>query len=269
MKKLDVSALVLENRPAGPNCRTIRLRAPELAGAFRPGQFVQLRIRPGRDTPFLRRPFAPCAHWPDGFSIFYAVVGDGTRLMAEARPGERIGVLGPLGNAYSIPPSGGTVLVVGGGAGAPSLGPLLELLRGNGTAAVLAMGARSGDLLPWTPELSALAGRTILAADDGSRGFAGNVVDAIRADPGNVLAAASRLYACGPPPMLKAAARLAAERSLPCEVSLEARMGCGFGACMGCAVPARTTSGGPAVYRRACHDGPVFEAGSVDWDGWE
>ncbi|MDR3077728.1 MAG: dihydroorotate dehydrogenase electron transfer subunit [Planctomycetota bacterium] len=268
MKKMDIAARVLENLPAGPGCRLIRLRAPELAGAFRPGQFAQLRLRPDRLTPFLRRPFAPCAYWPDGFSIFYAVSGRGTSLLAETPPGEEIGALGPLGNAYSLPSPGGQALLLGGGAGAPSLGPLLELLRENGTETVLALGARDESRLPREPELAALAGRTLIATDDGGRGFAGNVVDAVRADPENVLARASRLYACGPLPMLRAAAGLAAERSLPCEVSLEARMACGFGACLGCAVPMRTADGGPA-YRRACHDGPVFEAGSVDWSRLE
>jgi dihydroorotate dehydrogenase electron transfer subunit len=262
--KRDVRGRVAENVPAGRGFFRMRLLAPELAGAFRPGQFFQLRPKPGREAPFLRRPFAPSSHEPDGFSFFYAVVGKGTRLLAELPAGTAVDILAPLGNAYSRPPAGAAPRQIGGGAGAPGLVPLAEQLRNGGVRTILALGARTAESIPRHPGFASVPDRLLVATDDGGRGFRGTVLAAIRADPDNPLGQAPRLYACGPVPMLAAAAELAAERGLACEVSLEERMACGFGACMGCVAPILDAGGGNS-FRRICRDGPVFDAGLVDW----
>ncbi|MDR2391755.1 MAG: dihydroorotate dehydrogenase electron transfer subunit [Planctomycetota bacterium] len=262
--KRDSKCRVAENFPAGPGFFRMRIHAPELADVFLPGQFFQLRIRPGAETPLLRRPFVPSSREPDGFSFHYAVVGRGTGVMAELSPGAPVDILAPLGNAFSPLPADRTALIIGGGLGAPGLAPLGKALASAGVRTIIALGAQTADRLP-APELfSGAADRLLFATDDGSLGFAGSVVDAVLDGAGDIFGHLSRIYACGPLAMLAAAAGLAAGRNIPCEVSLEARMACGFGACMGCVVPILGGKGRNA-FLRVCREGPVFDARNVDW----
>lgn len=262
--KRDAKGRVMENLPAGPDFFRMRILVPELAGTFLPGQFFQLRICPEADAPLLRRPFVPSSHEPDGFSFHYAVVGRGTGIMAKLPPGAPVDILAPLGNAFSPLPAGCAALIVGGGLGAPGLAPLAKALKAAGVRTLVALGAKTAARVPDPQLFAGAADRLLPATDDGSRGFAGSVVDAVLVDSGDMFEQPSRIYACGPPAMLVAVARLAAGRNIPCEVSLEARMACGFGACMGCVVPIRDGKGGN-TFLRVCREGPVFDARDVDW----
>lgn len=261
--KRDVTAGIVENAEVAPGFFRMRVSAPELAEAFRPGQFFQLRIGGAGEAFFLRRPFAPAENTADGFSFFYALVGEGTRAMAGMEPGARVNILAPLGNAYT-PLTSGSALLVGGGCGAPSLAPLARLLRANGVRTTIVLGARTASALLDHETFACVADRLVIATDDGSHGCRGNIVDAYRMERENI-GAFDRVYACGPLPMLRAAAGLAKECGVDCEVSLEERMACGFGACMGCVVPVALEDGGSA-FRRVCHDGPVFNASALAWD---
>lgn len=263
-RKRDVSAVVLENVRVAPGFHRMRLGAARLAGAFRPGQFFQMRFSADAGGPFLRRPFAPSAFHEDGFSFVYAVVGSGTRAMALLGAGARVHVLAPLGNGYRLPDPGSRALLLGGGCGAPSLAPLAERLRADGCHVTVLLGARAADALLEQETFGKAANRLVVSTDDGSRGCRGTVVDAFRRERDDI-GRPDRVYACGPLPMLRAAAELAAELGAPCQVSLEERMACGFGACMGCAVPVRSGAGA-SVFRRVCHDGPVFDAEALAWD---
>ncbi len=259
----DIRAEVVENAPAASGFRRMRLYAPALGCMFAPGQFFQIRVEGGNGI-FLRRPFAPSEFHDDGITFVYAVVGAGTEAMAALPVGAAVQVLAPLGNAYALPPVATDVLLIGGGCGAPSLAPLAKQLKSGGNRVTALIGARTAEMLLEHEMFARLVDRLIVATDDGSRGCHGNVVEAFRRE--NV-GAPSRMYACGPKPMLKAAAKLAEELGIECQVSLEERMACGFGACMGCAVPVKDDKAeGGIVYRRVCHEGPVFDARKLAWD---
>ena len=264
--KQDVAAKILENVEIAPGFYRMRLRTPELVGAFQPGQFFQLRIDAAAEFPFLRRPFAPCAYEPDGFSFVYAVVGDGTKRMSLLTRGDEVGVLAPLGNAFTLLPGGTSALLLGGGCGAPSLAPLAKRLQSGMVRTTVVIGARSACALIGDDSCADCCDRLIVATDDGSKGCRGNVIEAYRQEAGN-LPKIDRIYACGPIPMLRGAAALAEELGVDCEVSLEERMACGFGACVGCAVPVIDEKAADGfAYRKVCHDGPVFNAGVLAWD---
>lgn len=262
--KVDVPAKVTENIAIAPGFYRMRLHCPAAGLAFAPGQFFQIRIGLKGEGGFLRRPFAPSECGEDGFTFVYAVVGRGTRYMSELAPGAQVGVLAPLGNAYTIPAGMKKALLVGGGCGSPSLAPLARKLRSEGVNVTTLVGARTAEVLLEHTLFAKVSDRLIIATDDGSHGCRGTVVDAYRIEGGE-LRETDRIYSCGPTPMLRAVAAMAAEAGVPCEVSLEERMACGFGACVGCVVPVLAAGGG-SVFRRVCHDGPVFDAAQLAWN---
>lgn len=219
-----------------------------------PGQFVTVRIGDGA-VPLLRRPFAFAGCRDGEAEVVYEVRGDATRLLASAAPGAHIDVLGPLGNRFPPPESVDAVLVAGG----IGLGPMRYLaahIQATHVRSVFLIGARTAARLPRRDLLPGGDVRT--ATDDGSEGHRGTVLDLLRELPDSVLRE-STVYACGPHPMLAAIAHL--RRSSPGRtwVSMEQTMGCGVGACMGCAIG--TTTG----YKRVCTEGPVFDAREVVW----
>ncbi len=264
--KVDEQVRILENVPVADGFLRMRLEAPALAARIRPGQFFTFRIPASAGGLLLRRPFAPSRVEPGVIDFVYAVVGEGTRAMQALEPGVRTAVLGPLGRSFTLPEPGERAVLVGGGCGAPTLGFLAETLAREERAPVVITAATSAARLLHLPELEAVAERAIQATDDGSAGFHGTAVAAaawwLEETSGEEPV---RLYACGPGGMLRAVAALAAERGLPCEVSLEERMGCGFGACMGCAVAVRADTPDGFVYRRVCADGPVFDSREILW----
>lgn len=265
--KRDSRVEIIENREEAPGFYRMRLRAPGLGDRFAPGQFFQIRVDDRAGQPFLRRPFAPSEAAGDEMSFFYAVVGGGTRMMAGLAPGTEAWILAPLGVPYTLLSRGQRALLIGGGCGAPSIAPLARSLCERGVETTVLMGARTASALLYRDGFDAIGCRLILATDDGSHGCRGTAIDAYRLDDEARRNKPDRIYACGPTPMLRAAAALARELDVACEVSLEERMACGFGACMGCAVPVWT---GPertdTVYRRVCHEGPVFDAATLAWD---
>lgn len=260
---IERSTEVAFNERLTPEIFLMGLRAPEMVARAAPGQFVMIRVRPGLD-PLLRRPFSLCGVRGDLCLVLYRVVGRGTGLMAGTRPGARLDVLGPLGRGFRLPARGEALVLVGGGMGvAPLLflagraeGRPLRLLTGFATGADRVPLERVGGPLP---DLR-------LATDDGSAGHAGPVTDLLEACLGeDAFGGGSPLSvcACGPRPMLKKVAALTRARRVSCQVSLEAAMACGLGACQGCAV--RAADG--RSYRHVCRDGPVFSAEDIDWTG--
>jgi dihydroorotate dehydrogenase electron transfer subunit len=192
-------------------------------------------------------------------AILVRAVGRGTGLLSRAGAGARLKVLGPLGTAFPAPAAGSHDLLVAGGCGVP---PIYQqaaraVTAGLGDRVEVFLGGRTAQDLPYAAGLEQLGVRLHLTTDDGSRGQKGLVTAALarRLDEA---AGQPRLMACGPDAMLQAVARLARARGLQCHVSLEAAMACGIGACLGCAVPARSR---PFVY--VCKDGPVFDAEEV------
>lgn len=271
----DVAGIVAAHDVLADGFRRMRVHAPALAHAFAPGQFFQLLVDDADGgagwsaRPFLRRPFAPSRYWEDGFEFVYAVVGTGTERMATLPPGAPLRVIAPLGHGYTPPDDPSTpALLVGGGCGAPSLRPWAEALTARGVRVAVVHGASRAEALLDFDAWSACAAHARASTDDGSRGFHGDAVRAVRdwLDHGPWSGEHPAVYACGPRGLLAALARWTEERGLDCQVSLEERMACGFGACVGCAVALRDDAApGGRRYGRVCHDGPVFDARRVLW----
>lgn len=265
---LRVDAEVAANLSESGTSWRLRLAMPEAWPEAVPGQFVMVHLGRGagvpRHDPLLPRPMAIYRTLRgEGplpvVEILYKVVGRGTALMAALRPGDRLRLVGPLGRGFPEPAPGERALLVGGGTGIASLHELAARAAARGPAAVL-LGARRADDLMGRADFEALGVELRLATEDGSAGTRGLVTALLEAalrEPGP-----ARVYACGPTPMMEAAARLAAAAQAPCLVSLENRMACGFGVCLGCAVP-RADEGFDLV----CRDGPVFPAEALRWEG--
>ncbi|MBW1721703.1 MAG: dihydroorotate dehydrogenase electron transfer subunit [Deltaproteobacteria bacterium] len=258
----EKSAETAYNRPLNRDTWLLGLKAAEIARAAKPGQFIMIRVRE-EVSPLLRRPFSICGLSGDVIQVLYRVVGEGTRLMTGLVPGERVSLLGPLGNGFEGPRGGEKPVLVGGGVGVAPLFFLLHVLKGE-EVSFLAGFPSAEDIL--TPDLVGIFDVGFHpATEDGSEGYAGFVTDLLerRLEETGRSGKKVKVFACGPRPMLRKVAMLSLERGIPCEVSLEARMACGLGACQGCAVPAAEGLG--RFYFHVCRDGPVFPAAAIDW----
>jgi dihydroorotate dehydrogenase electron transfer subunit len=252
---LRCDAGVLANEVCGGANRRLRLAVGEAFPACAPGQFVMLS--PGaipaapRFDPLLPRPMAVFRREGPALEVLYKITGRGTALLAAARPGDAVRVVGPLGRGFPLPAPGERAVLVGGGTGIASLFDLAARAREAGPVSVL-LGARSAADLMAVAEFEALGAPLRVATEDGSAGRRGLVTELLEEALGE---GPARVYACGPTPMMRRAAELAARAGRPCFASLENRMACGFGVCLGCAVP-RAGEG----YALVCRDGPVFGA---------
>ena len=219
-------------------------------GAFtRPGQFVNIEL-PGR---FLRRPISVANYTDDGLLLLVRVAGDGTAELISAAPGTRFDTLTGLGNGFDPAEQGSCPVLMGGGIGIAPLYGLARKLTGLGQTPSVALGFRSGSDVFYAEEFAALGCRVFVATEDGSLGTKGFVTDCVK----TFIPEADYAFVCGPTPMLKAVYGL--EQLKGGQFSFEARMACGFGACVGCTIP---TANGP---RRVCKDGPVFRKEEIVW----
>lgn len=242
----------------------LTLRAPEIARRAVAGQFVEVLPTPvggpaGFD-PLLRRPFSLCEIRPEEgvISLVYRVVGRGTGVLAHVAPGQRLDLLGPLGRSFPDPaPVAGRIVLVGGGLGIPPMAAAAAWLRSRGREAVAVLGARTADFLAGQAEVEAAGFPTTVVTDDGSAGTKALVT----APLGQLLGegGVGEVWACGPEGMLIAVKRACEAAGVPCMVSVERHMACGFGVCIGCTVP---KAQGPG-FLKACVDGPVFPAEEV------
>jgi len=263
---------ILENRPLGPEIHLMVLALPADWPVPSPGQFVQVECLPER--PFtLRRPFSVArvrAH-SDRLEIHlvYGPIGAGTQAMTERRPGDKVSIVGPLGQGFRPLPGRRPILVGGGRGVAPLLG-LADTLDGSFDDGLLLFGVRTKAQLY---DLEGVPFPVEIATQDGSAGFSGNVIELLEQMRvrGELRSDQCALYSCGPNPMLHALSSWSVEHGFPCQVSLETLFGCGFGICAGCAVPVHPVPGEESDefghYRFACVEGPVFDGGRVDWEG--
>ena len=228
------------------------LECPELAALANPGQFAQIRL-PGHT---LRRPISICGidKVAGTLRFVFQIRGEGTAELAQFQPGSEIEILAPLGNGFPVDPVKCTLLVGGGIGVPPMLGVAAELKE----KAVAVLGFRNQDAVILEKDFQAVGAKTIIATDDGSYGHHGLVTDLCTDQEFDCV------MACGPAPMLKAVRALAEERGVPCYVSLEERMACGIGACLGCAV-GLLKEDGSQYFGHVCKDGPVFESHRVAW----
>jgi dihydroorotate dehydrogenase electron transfer subunit len=271
---IDTSAIVERNEivasASGRSYGYLRLQLSEHL-AVRPGQFAMLKPH-GQLEPLLRRAMAfyktetinhrTCAEF------IYQILGRGTQAMAQMQNGDKVDLLGSLGNTFDLSATDGSeALLVAGGVGSPALFMLAqELLRKNLPTKFFIGGASKGDLCGLKDFAQLLGTDHITCATiDGTHGEKGFVTapleSYLRANPGKKL----MIYSCGPDPMLHAVARLAAQYDVPAQLSLEAPMACGFGICVGCAVAVKADIPEGFVYKKVCTDGPVFWSETLHW----
>lgn len=251
---------VLENSEIVPGWHLLDLEAPLLSHA-EPGQFVQMRLGNYTD-PLLRRPVS--IHYADPVAgrirLLIRIAGRGTALVARIRAGEEMDLLGPLGRGFPYLDEKRPALLAGGGIG---MAPLFFAALWRRRAELpfeLLLGSRDGNLLPPDDYFLAHKIRPFVVTDDGSRGRRGLVTSLLeeRIARSREL---PRIHACGPGPMLTRVVELARPAGIPVHLSLESRMACGVGACLGCVLPVCT--GGEIEYRRVCRDGPVFDGEEI------
>ncbi len=306
-KKGSFGAKVLSNKATRKRYWRLNLEL-DAAGSrlflhVKPGQFAEfdlagVSLPPASAIPaelcdaacrqiILRRPFSfsdvkLISDSPPAVSVevLYRIAGPATLRMTTLKPGDRLDIIGPLGNGFSVPSGKSGAILIAGGMGSPPLQHLAEYLRANHpkTDVVVFAGAKSLDDFPFTVqagddgtavpvEFARLGDRAWVATDDGSAGFHGLVtelaaqwLDENAPDPNETI-----IYGCGPEVMLAAVAGLAAAHGIDCQVSMERMMGCGIGLCQSCAVETAADAAGETVYKLCCKDGPVFESKDVSF----
>jgi dihydroorotate dehydrogenase electron transfer subunit len=261
----------------------MRIRAPKCAAAAKPGSFVHIRCD---EALPMRRPLSIMRASEDWIEVLYKVVGEGLHLLARNAPGDSIEVLGPIGQPFTPSPERPNCLLIGGGVGIPPMVFLADKLREEAEQwnplAILGSelpfpftlqasslptpwaGADVNSAMPLLESWGIPSRLTSMSGFDGClHGYVTDLAEQWLASLSASELAATELFACGPTPMLKAVADLAARYELPCQVSLEEFMACAVGGCAGCTVSIETPQG-PAM-KRVCVDGPVFEAATVNW----
>ena len=245
---------------------------PSIANQIKPGQFIMLKVSDDR-SPLLRRPFSVYKSYPDNHPgkrkrgclfILYKEVGRGTQKMTTFQKGQKVNLIGPLGNGFTLPPlpSSANIILVGGGVGIVSLYPLAETLR-DGKLFVFIGGKTRDDIL-YVEDFKKTRSTIFIATEDGSLGRKGTVVDLFLSQIKYFKKNENYyIYSCGPVAMLKALAKRGKFKNAIYQASLETRMGCGFGACWGCVVK---TNHPQTPYQRVCKEGPVFRLEDIVWE---
>lgn len=263
---------VLSNDEVAPEHFLITLADHEMASTAHAGHFFQVRLT-GSDAPYLPRPFS-IYDWHEDDSgrrtavkLLYKVVGKGTSALSRLKAGDTVAVTGPLGNTFTLPTPDKIALVAAGGIGIASFLSLLKEALAAGYPAKqfhLLYGARCQSLLVEHERFAELGASVEVITDDGSCGIRGNVLDLVRKRARGLSKEAFTVYASGPTPMLDAVGRYCQEHGINGELTLEARMICGFGACNSCAVAVKSPKAPDGwEYKLVCRDGPVFSAESL------
>ena len=244
------TASVIDNKEISPSVYLIWLESPAIAHESKPGQFVMVRCE---DGTILRRPFSIHQRDRNRIALLYSLVGKGTRWLSKHQTGHGIDLLGPLGNGFSIHSGSKNLLLVAGGIGIAPLCFLAKEAVIHKLSVKLLSGASTSELL-YPQDLLPCAVET--ATEDGTTGLKGMVTDLLP----DYVNWADQIFACGPMPMYRDMhAKIAQMKGKPVQISLEVRMGCGFGMCFGCTV--KTRSG----LKQVCKDGPVFDLEEICW----
>ena len=236
---------IIENTKLVPQVYRMKLRG-DTSAITAPGQFVNIQL----EGMFLRRPISVCDVEGDVLTIIYKVVGKGTEAMSKMEGG-KLDILTGLGNGYDLSATGDKPVLLGGGVGVPPMYLLAKKLIGEGKSPTVILGFNKKDEVFYEEEFKALGCKTIVTTVDGSYGIKGFVTDALKE------VEYTHFCTCGPEPMLKAVYRATNTSG---QMSFEERMGCGFGACMGCSCQTLTGS------KRICKDGPVMWKEEIKWD---
>ena len=253
---------ILDHKQLTPSYFKLTLASPYISSHAQPGQFVQVKVSEDCD-PLLPRPLS--IHRADPakqiFELLYEIVGRGTEELSKFEIGRELQVLGPLGSGFKIEKE--IAILAAGGMGIAPLHFLAEEALKKTKAIYVLIGAKTMDLVIGEKELHDLGAQIVVATEDGTAGKKGLITEILNEFLSSQLSTVhcplSTVYACGPQAMLKIVAEIAQQKKIDCQVSMEAHMACGVGACLGCAI--ETRSG----YKMVCRDGPVFPAEEIKW----
>lgn len=260
---VKLQAKLLEKIKLKENIYHFKVEAPQIVNIAKPGHFIEIRVS-NNTEPFLRRPIS--IHNLDKekgiLEFIFQVKGKGTKILSEKNIGETIDIIGPLGSGTFKYDKFQNIAVIGGGIGVFPLYELAKLAKNDNKNVNIYLGFRSKDFVLLEDEFKSVSDKFIFTTDDGSYGEKGFAINFLEKDieEGKV----DSIYACGPTPMLKAVRKLAIEKDIPCQISLEERMGCGLGVCLGCAVKTAKSPNEAPEYWHVCKGGPVFEAKDVE-----
>lgn len=254
MSKKVVSGKILQNIEIASGVYRMVIENKEIALLAAPGQFVN--VYPKSKHTLLPRPISICEIVRDTLTLVYGVVGEGTKEFSEYKVGTRLRLSTPVGTGYR-PQDTQCAVLVGGGIGVP---PLVELAKALTCPKIAVIGFRDEPFLK--QELEKAGAKVYIATDSGKTGFKGNVVDLIKKEG----IEGDYFYSCGPKVMLKALTAYCGEKNIPIQVSLEERMGCGYGACVGCICKIKDSENPGYEHKKVCKEGPVFLGSEVIWD---
>lgn len=268
----QTQGMVIKNGKIHSPYFLLDLFCPSIATNIEPGQFIMLKVSDDQ-SPLLRRPFSVYKTYPlhhpnqkrrGQLSILYKEVGKGTRKMTEFKKGQKVDLIGPLGNGFRLPPlpSSSNIILIGGGVGIVSLYSIAE--KWKGTRLFVFVGGRTQDDILCKNDFKKLNATIFVATEDGSLGTKGTVIDLFLLKMKKwEKNAPPYLYACGPTQMLRELSDKIRSKGFFCQASLETRMACGFGACWGCVIK---TNDPKNPYQRVCKDGPVFGLEDILWE---
>jgi len=269
---LNIKVKILSKKEVVPNIYLMKLKAPEIVQEALPGQFVHIKCSVD-NYPLLRRPISIHRINKEKGKIYilFQVVGDGTKLLSQRVVGDNLNIMGPIGNGFNIYPESKKIMIIGGGIGVAPLLALAEESIAQGKEVRVLIGALKKELVIGEENFRNLGAKVDVATDDGSYKYKGLVTDLLEATIIREGWLGDQIFACGPKPMLKKISEIALQANINCQVSLEERMGCGIGACLGCVckIKAKEKNNNQNqikyIYKRVCVDGPIFEGSEVIW----
>lgn len=246
---------IISQHEIAPKIFKMKIQVQEIAQVAQCGQFVNVYLK--SKSTLLPRPISISEIEGDSIYLVYAVVGEGTREMSQYTDNEKIRLSMPLGNGFTVQDNANVSILVGGGIGVP---PLVELAKKIKGQKIAVLGFKEEPIL--VKKLESLGVKVYIATDSGKVGFEGTVIDLLRTKK----IQGDYFYACGPKVMLQALTNYCEEINKPVQVSMEERMGCGYGVCVGCTIPLKAENEKGYVLKKVCTDGPVFLGSEVIWN---
>ena len=264
MSKMQLQAKLVKKEQLKDDIFKFSVEAQEIVNIAKSGQFLEIRVT-DQVEPFLRRPISIYNLDKESgiLEFIFQVKGKGTKILAQKQEGELIDIIGPLGNGIFEYSKYQNLAIIGGGIGIFPLYELAKEAKLDGKNVNTYLGFRNKEFVTLEEEFKNVSTNLCIATDDGSYGKNGFAINFLKEDIEN--GKIDSIFACGPMPMLRAVKALATEKNIPCQVSLEEKMGCGIGVCLGCVVKTAESSSESPEYKHVCKAGPVFEAGEVEF----
>ena len=260
---VNIKAKLLSKSELMPEIFKFSVQANEIVNSAKPGNFIEIRVNDSIE-PFLRRPISIYNMDKENgiLEFIFQVKGKGTEIPSKRNEGELIDIVGPLGYGTFKYSDYNNIAIIGGGIGIFPLYELAKNAKNDNKNVSIYLGFRNKDLVMLEKEFDNVSNNLVITTDDGTYGQKGFAIDFLKKDLENNKI--DCIYACGPLPMLRAVRALAMEQDIPCQISLEERMACGLGVCLGCAVKTAKSPADAPEYWHVCKGGPVFQAKDVE-----